>query len=200
LGVACDEALQQTGFSSPDALDANMAPCMAALSWIDCQSSDATLCPGPTDSQLWLTRYAKVFSAYQSLNGQLQLDLVTVGPAKLQATQSAAQTVASQGLSQALSQAQPPLDFTIASYCANYGLASYNGTSIVDYVQSYARVPGYGIQGTSILVTLLALYEANAISQADTIALMQTMAGDDQVELGTKLYVEQLLFQSGVID
>lgn len=200
LGIACDEALQQTAFSSPEDLDSILSPCSSGISWINCQSSSGVCPSSSADTQAWLTRYSQVFAALQSLNSQLDLDMVTAGPAGLQTTSALAHSVAQQGLSQALASAQPPLDFTIAAYCAQYGVDSYNGTDIVNYLLSYASIPDYGIQGSNIVQTLMALYNANRVSSTQAIALLQQLAADDHIELGTKLYIEQIFFASGVID
>jgi hypothetical protein len=200
LGVACDDALTQTVYSSPEDLASILSPCSAGIAWINCQSSTGVCPSSSADTQAWLTRYGQVFAALQSLNGQLDLDMVTAGPAGLQSTPALAQSVAQQGLSQALASAQPPLDFTIAAYCAQYGLDSYNGTDIVNYLLSYASVPDYGIQGSNIVQTLMALYNANRVSNTQALSLLQQLAADVHIELGTKLYIEQILFASGVID
>jgi S1-C subfamily serine protease len=201
LEIACEAALTQTSYSSPEDLDNILAPCTAGISWINCQSSDTSLCPSSaTDTQQWSTLYSQVFNELQALNQQLDLDMVTSGPAGLQTTGALAQSVARQDLSQALAAAQPPLDFTIAAYCAQYGVNSYNGQTIVSYLRSYAAVPDYGLQGTNIVLTAIALNKANTISGTETIALLQNLSADDHIELGTKLYIEQILFNSNVID
>jgi V8-like Glu-specific endopeptidase len=201
LGIACDEALQQTVYASPEDLDNILSPCSAGLSWINCQGGDPDLCPStPTDVQAWQSRYSQVFDELQVLNAQLDLDMVTTGPAGLQSTQAAAQSVALRDLQQALSAAQPPLDFTIAATCAQNGLDPCEGTDLVDYLRSYPSVPDYGLQGTNIVQTAMYLYSSSKISGTETLTLLQTLASDGHIELGTKLYIEQIQYASGVID
>ena len=203
LGIACDEALARTSYDSPEALASILSPCLAGVSWINCQSGSGGSCPSnATDAQAWLTRYTQVYSELQALNGQLDLDMVTAGPAGLQTSQSSAETVATQGLTQALAAAQPPLDFTIAAYCATYGVFSYNGKNIADFVTSYSSVPDYGIQGTNIVVAAMYLNAATPqqLSQQAVIDLLSRLAADPNIELGTKLYIEKIQFDSKLID
>ena len=203
LGNACDEALKQTSYASPEDLDSLLAPCTAGVAWINCQASDTNLCPAsPADIQNWQTRYTEVYDVLLALNAQLDFDMVTTGPAGLQSTQAAAQSVALADLQEALAAAQPPVDFTISATCAQpqIGLDPCDGVDLAEYLFSYPTVPDYGLQGTNIVNTLMALNASSKLSGSDTITLLQNLANDSHIELGTKLYIEQIQYNSGLID
>ena len=140
LGTACDAALARTSFTSPDDMSAAFAPCEAAEGWIECRT-DVTTSFGscPPDADAWAARYQNVFQRWLALNGQLDLVVVSFGPAVLAATQAAGQASGASLLTAGLQQAGAPLDFNVANFLAAFDVLSYGGTSIVTYDRAYAQ-------------------------------------------------------------
>jgi V8-like Glu-specific endopeptidase len=209
LGTACDAALAVQSYASPDDLESALAPCFEATAWIDCiqttgNSGSAASSPGfsvcPTDVAAWQQRYQSAFDALRMLNGMLELDLVTFAPEYLATSKQAGFASAAQNLQATLAAANPPLDFTIANVLAAFGVFSYQGTSLVDYVHNYGKVPGYGIAGTDIASTALWLFDNGAISRTDVLSVLQSLASDPNVDEGAKLYVEDELYQAHSIN
>ena len=208
LGAACDAALLVQDYASPDDLQAALEPCYDAEAWIACAPSASTGVPSattyptcPTDTAAWAQRYQGAFNRIEALNGQLSLDLVSYAQAALASSTAVGQATASQMLQSALQAAnpQPPLDFSIASYLAEFSVLTYQGASVVDFVRNYSKVPDYGLNGAEIANALLWLVSAQAVDRADALAILQSLAADPNVDLGAKLYIEEIRYQSQAI-
>jgi hypothetical protein len=100
-------------------------------------------------------------------------------------------------MSQALASANTLLDFTVATYLAAFQVDSYQGTNILSYVQNYKNVPDYALQGSNIANAALWLNNSGELSGSDTNAILKALASDPNVDLGAKLYIEQVQYQSG---
>jgi trypsin-like peptidase len=202
LGAQCDAGLARQDYASPEDLASALAPCSQAELWIECRG-DAP--PGgfgvcPEDSGAWLTRYQAVYDHWRALNGELSLNMVSFGPAALAGSQAQGLAVGAQKLADSLSTAHAPLDFSVASYLAAFEVYSYGGTSVVDFLRAYTKWTGYPLSATSVASTALWLNHDGQLSGADTQSLLKTLAADDQVDIGTKLYVEDVLYQSAALD
>ena len=84
LGAACDSGLALPSFESPDDLSSTFAPCVAAVSWIECRADAGTafgVCPD--QPIVWQARCQSVYDRARAFNGQLQLGMVTVCPESL---------------------------------------------------------------------------------------------------------------------
>ena len=202
LGSACDAALARNDFASPNDLASALAPCTDAMDWIECRSDAPAggfgVCPD--DVTAWRSRYQGVFDHWHELNGQLELAPIAFGDAALEAYKSNGQAVASQNLRQALGAAMTPLDFDVANYLAAFDVESYDGARLVDFLQGYSNVPGYALSGTSIASAMLWLNNNMAVSGPDVRTFLQRLAGDDNIDLGAKLYIEEVLYESGALD
>lgn len=201
LGAACDAALAVQDYASVDDLAAGLMPCTDAELWIQCNSfptqpSYAVCPPDPSD---WSTRYQSIFNRYLALNGLLSLNEVSFAPAALATTNTAAISQGASTLQQALLVAQAPIDFNVSNYLAAFGVTSYAGQNLVDYVQNYASVPDYPLQATSIASTALWLLSDGAMDRSTVLSLLQTLASDPSVDVGTKLYIEDIQYQAGVL-
>jgi hypothetical protein len=201
LGAACDGGLARTSFESPEDLSSAVAPCSAASLWIDCRRdapADFSVCPDqPPD---WQRRCQSVYDRWRSLNGQLELSFVSSCRAALASSQADGMSAGAQGLEQALAAAKPPLDFGIANSLAKFHVDSYAGTRIVDFLHAYASFPDYALSGTEIASAALWLNGADALSRTDTISLLKALYSDDKIELGTRLYIEEILYVSAALD
>jgi hypothetical protein len=200
LAAACDAGLARDDYASPEDLTAGLGPCLDAEGWIDCRSDAMpafAVCPDDVDA--WRQRFQGVFDRMQALNGSLQLDAITFAQASLETSTSAGQTVAQSNLKAALAKAGAPLDFQIANYLAAFDISAYDGRATADFVRHYASVPGYGFQATSIASTALWLGSSGIFTRADTTAVLRQLAADPGVDLGAKLYIETVLYQSGVL-
>jgi hypothetical protein len=201
LATACDAGLAQMAYESPDDMSSALAPCSSAELWIDCRSDVmSAFAQCPEDGSGWGTRYQSVYEHWQALNGELALDMVSFAPAAL--TQSRAAGIASGAalLQQALTAAQAPLDFAVANYLAAFQVGSYDGTRLLDFVHGYARFPDYTLSGTAIAATALWLADDGEIDRADIISFLKALAGDGGIDLGSKLYIEDVLYRAGELD
>jgi V8-like Glu-specific endopeptidase len=202
LGRACDAALAEQDFRSPEDLSTALAPCDDAMLWIECRS-DATAvpygieCPS-VDIDAWTARFQAMNARWRAMNGTTYLAPVSFGIASLQTSNSLGLSAGSTSLQKALADAQEPIDFGIANYLAAFGVASYGQTTISTYVAGYARVPGYAISATSIASAAVWLANDGVLSADAARNVLTSLQNDPSVSVGTKLYVEDLLHQGGV--
>jgi len=200
LGAACEVGLARTDYESPEDLAAALQPCSDALTWIDCQSSNATpprVCPTGAEQTAWATRFKSTFDHYRKLNRQLYLDMVSYAPGALE-TGAQASTVSHDELQQAVADAKPPLDFNLALYFAIYGIDSYNGVSIRDFVKNYTKVPHYELSLGDIALADLWLTQNNTGTGEATF--LANLKNDAKASLGSKLYIEELRYEYGTLD
>jgi hypothetical protein len=205
LGDACDTGLAQTAFASPDDLGAAVDPCVQAVLWIECRSDEMMtvstgfgVCPPAADA--WQSRYKNVYDHWVALNGQLMLDMVSFGPAALAHSKAEGTASGAEKLGAALQFSGPPLDFNIAAYLAAFNIDSYGGTRIVDFLHGYAKSPGYALSGEDIAATALWLSQNGQLSGPDTVSFLKTLAGDEHLDIGAKLFIENVLYQSHALD
>ncbi len=200
LANQCDAALMQTAFASPADLTSALAPCTAGLEWIDCRSDSTNpfkVCPLNPDD--WKARYQKVYDLWISFNGQQLLSTISFGDAALAGDESSGQTVGGQNLVSALRAAKTPLDFTVANYLAAFGVPSYGGKDLATFLKGYAMVPGYGLSGNAIASAMVYLNNAMLVSGSDVTSFLQGLENDPNIDLGAKLYIEEVLYRSGAI-
>jgi V8-like Glu-specific endopeptidase len=201
LADACDAGLARANYESPEDLAGALEPCFAAELWCECRSDVSrqfAVCPDlPAD---WLHRYQAVYDHWRAFNGSLVLNMVTFAPAALAASAHDGLVAAAKNLAQALADADPPIDFGIASVLAALDIPIYRGTRMVDFLRGYKSVPDYALSGTQIADTTVRLGRWGVLGAPDVLSLLQDLAADGQIELGTKLYVEQLLHDSNALD
>ena len=201
LGAACDTGLARDDYESPEDLTDALAPCLDAELWIECRSDAPAggfgVCP--TDADAWRQRYQAVNEHWISLNDQLQLDPLTFGIAGLSSSMAQGMSDGAQSLQTALAAAKPPLDFDIANYLAAFQVASYAGVQTLGYVRGYASVPGYALSATDIASSALWLNHNGTLSASDTTSLLRALDGNVGVDIGSKLYIEDILYQSGAL-
>ena len=202
LGAMCDTGLARQDYASPEDLAGALAPCSSAELWIECRSDAQpggfAVCPG--DSATWQGRFQAVYDHWRALNGELVLGMVSFAPAALTASRAQGVAAGSQSLTSALAAANAPLDLSIAAYLAAFDVDSYGNTRIIDYVKAYAKVPAYALSGTDIASAALWLNFDAKLSGSDTTSFLKALAADDQIDLGTKLYIEEVLYLSGALD
>jgi S1-C subfamily serine protease len=207
LAAACDQGLARTDIASPDDLSNALAPCTDAEAWIQCGGGTAPgstpdtfgVCPG--DVMAWQARFQGVFDRNKALNGALTLDVVSFGVAALSTGNGAGNSTSDglQSLQNALAAANAPLDFFVLDYLAAFGATSYQGTNLLDYLQSYDTKPGYPQSGTDIASSMLWMLTNGKVNRQVAISFLQRLAGDSHIELGAKLYVEDNLYQAGAL-
>ncbi len=199
LGEACDAGLARTDYESPDDLSAALAPCTDALQWINCASpatDGSSVCPD--DAAAWVQRYQAVYDHWIALNGDLELEMLTFGMAALMPTNG--QATATQNLQAALAAANPPFDFNIAFYLATFNVPSYAGVTTLDFLNAYKTFPDYALSGTQIVQTALSLYQNQELGSTAALNLLQTLAADPTIDIGTKLYIEDVQYQSSALN
>ncbi|MGC4119772.1 MAG: trypsin-like peptidase domain-containing protein [Myxococcales bacterium] len=204
LGEACDAGLARTDLRSPEDLDAALAPCDAAMTWIECETDasapiHATACPSMEERSAWTSRYWAMNQAWRDLTGELHLAAVSFGISSLQSSKREGVEEGARNLLLALEQADAPLDFNVASYLAAFQVSSYAGTELKTYVLEYSKVPGYDLFGTSIPSTALWLNSAHKLASQDLKDLLAKLSADPNVTIGTQLYVEDYRYRMGVL-
>jgi hypothetical protein len=197
LASACDAGLARTDIASPTDLLNALAPCTDAEEWIQCNSGAAAFGVCPVDVMAWQNRFQGVFDRWNALNGQLSLGVISFSMAALSGSSSAGKATALGNLRSALAAAHAQLDFHELVYLAAFGATSYGGTSFIDYLQSYDTRPGYAASGTDIASAMLWLFDNGSASRDDVISFLRRLAADAHIDIGTKLYVEDQLYQAG---
>jgi V8-like Glu-specific endopeptidase len=203
LGTACDAGLARQDYASPEDLGSALTPCTQAELWIDCRGDAPSTSTSPAfkvcppDADAWSARYANVNAHWRALNGELSLDEVSFAPAYLALSVSAAQTVGSETLQAAVTAAKPILDFSIANYLAAFNIDSYRGEDLLAFVRGYASFPDYALFGDHLVNTALWLDTDGVMTGPDAVSFLHTLAGDGAIELGTKLLIEDVLYESG---
>ncbi len=204
LGEACDRALSNEAYSSPEDLDAIEAPCFASESWIDCQAPSTTgslpVCPDTDSRAAWSARYAKIFDRHRALNGALYLGELTFAQSSLELSESVGTSHGASLLQAFLDSERPPLDFAMAPYLAAFGITSYGGTSLLDYVHQYEHAPRYELSLHGIVSTALWLNRRQVMSYDDIIGILGRLDADPRLTLGVKLRIEEVRHASKVID
>ncbi len=204
LGASCDTALAGS-YASPDDLTAGLQPCYDALSWIQCQggttptTSVATVCPSAADIPTWQSRFTQMNALTVAMNDQVSLYPLSFGIASLQSSTSAGQAAGASAITTALQAASTPIDMNVANYLAAFAVPSYAGTTVASYVQGYAKVPDYAIQATDIASAASWLAQGGAITNDQAIQLVQALYADPAVDVGDKLYMEDVLYAAGVL-
>ncbi len=204
LGTACDAALAVHDYATPEDLDGAIVPCGDALSWIECRaehltSPTGTVCPGGSDAAAWLQRFTQVNAATVALNDQASLSFVSFGAAQLTGNDAAGTTAGAAGLQQALKAISAPLDPDVANYLAAFDVSSYGGVQIASYVSGYTSIPDYAISAGEVASSALWLYTDNLLGNDAALGIVEALYADPSVDLGTKLYVEDIEYQAGVI-
>jgi hypothetical protein len=202
LAQACDAALARTDFVSIDDMRATQAPCFDAMSWLECRT-DLTQ-PRPSsacaDTAAWASRFQKVNEASRGLNGQISLNAVSFAVARLSSTMDAGKAAGSASLSAALDEAQTPLDLILTPYLAAFGIDTYAGVSVAEYVRGYRQVAHYELAASNLANAAGWLYDNGAFSKADVAQMLRDLDDDRNVSLGSKLLVEELRYDFGVLD
>jgi V8-like Glu-specific endopeptidase len=205
LGTACDAALAVTDYATPDDLTTALQPCYDAMSWIECRtdepaSSLGTVCPSSPELAAWTQRFDGVNAATVALNGQVDDYAVSFAIAALSADIDAGYAAGAKSLVAALESASYPLDPDSAQYLAAFGIGSYAGTSLVTYVEGYAKIPEYDRQAGDLAYAIVNLEEATLLPSGEAASLLSALASDPTVDVGDKLYIESLQYQLGQID
>jgi hypothetical protein len=202
LAAACDAGLARNDYASPDDLTSALQPCVDAAQWIDCRSDTMApfhVCPDSAGASTWLTRFGAVVDHWRAFNGQLALVEASFAPASLSPSMATGQEAGSRTLSQLLQAATPPLDFELAAYLAAFGILSYDATNLVDYVRGYKTAAAYALFGRDIVSAAVWLNHAHALSGSDTTTLLQALDADKTIDVGTKLYIDKILYNSGML-
>ena len=202
LGNACDAALARSDFKSPEDMADALAPCDDAQAWIECRGDSSgklygTLCPDSADLSKWVSRNQTVNQMWENMNGTFDYAAVSFNIAALQSNKSAGTTAGAQSLQQALDAAHPHLDFTLAYYLAAFGINSYDGTNIHDYVVNYAKVPHYELSAELIAYAATWLYGNGYLSSSALLSLEKKLNDDPKVSIGSQLAIEDFLYEIG---
>jgi hypothetical protein len=205
LGTACDAGLAVTDYATPDDLTAALQPCYDAMSWIECRtdeppSSLGTVCPSSAEVARWTERFQGVNGATVALNGQVDFDAVSYAIAELAPDVDAGYAAGATSLLAALDSVKYPLDAYAAQYLAAFGVDSYGGTSLVTYVEGYAKIPEYDRQAGDLAYAIVSLEEDTLLPSDEAASLLSALASDPTVDVGDKLYIESLQYQLGEID
>jgi hypothetical protein len=203
LGTACDAALAAQ-YATPDALSAGLQPCDDGLGWIQCQAEEitttsGTVCPSGDDLIAWQGRFTQMNAVWVALNGETLLYPVSFGIASLSPTEAAGTAAGATSLQAALNGAAEPLDLDVANFLAAFAITSYAGSKTASYVTGYASVPGYAILAGDTASAALWLIANGLVTNAQGLAIVEDLYADPTVDVGDKLYIEDALYQAGVL-
>jgi hypothetical protein len=200
LGSACDAGLARMDYASPEDLSAGLQPCFDAENWIECRT-DAMMpfavCPANADA--WNARYRGVFEYWRTFNGQLDLDEMSFAEAALSSDMAGGRAAGGSLLMQALAEAHPPLDFHVALHLAAFHIATYDGTSVVDFVRNYASVPDYPLNGQFLVSAILWLGDLGSMDTSEAGSLLKALHSDPEIDVGTKLFIEVAEYYRGIL-
>jgi hypothetical protein len=203
LGAACDAALAVQDYVTPEDLTAGLQPCFDAEIWIQCakftSSTGSSFGVCPDDPADWQRRYQAIFEYWRSFNGELELDEVSFAIAALSTDSTSGQQAGAYALTQALSEANPPLDFVVAQHLAAFNITEYQGTSILQYVQNYKNVPDYALNGEFIVSAIQWLDYWALLTNDQLQSMLAALHGDGAIDLGTKLLIEQVEYNRGIL-
>jgi hypothetical protein len=200
LGQACDSALARNDFASLDELYGALTPCYDAQAWIECRSDASAVpygvvCPPPADATAWANRYLAANDLDVAMNGRADYYTVSGAIAHLQSSMAAGVTAGERSLQQVLDSTAPTLDLRLAYYLAAFGISSYAGTRISDYIVNYQRIPHYELQASYIAYAASWLVGNGAMERNDMVALAKKLMTDPDVDIGTKLSIEDFLYE-----
>jgi hypothetical protein len=161
--------------------------------------SSGAVCPSAADQALWQQRFTQMNAASVALNGQVSLDPVSFGVASLATSKAAGLTAAAASLQQALDGASTPLDLGVATYLAAFAVPSYRGVKTVSYVTGYASVPGYALDASDVAAAAVWLSNNQMLGGDQALSIVEQIYADPTVDVGDKLYAEDVEYQSGVL-
>jgi len=162
-------------------------------------TAPGTVCPSPSDVLLWQQRYAQMNAAYVTLNGQNWLDPVSFGVAALSSSKATGMAAGASSLQQALNGAAQPIDLGVSDYLAAFAVPSYRGTNVPNYVTGYATVPDYAIDAGDAASAAVWLVDNDLLSRDQALAVVAQLYADPSVDVGDKLYIEDVEYEAGVI-
>lgn len=202
LAQACDSALDRSDFVSLDEMDTAQAPCYDAMSWLECrtdlrQPSPLRVC---REAAAWRARFQRLSEAARALNGQVSLNAVSFAIAHLAATEAEGRTDGRGSLSVALSEAHTPLDLHLTPYLAAFGIATYAEMSVAAYVRGYRQVSHYELAASNLANAAAWLYDRGEFTKAELRQMLQDLANDASVSVGSKLLIEELRYEFRVLD
>jgi Trypsin-like peptidase domain len=202
LGQACDAALARTDFVSIDDMNEAQTPCFEAMAWLECRSDLKSPPPSSVcvDSAAWAARFQLLNQAWVGQDGRVLLDTVSFFIAHLSDTYDDGITAGRTSLSNALATAQTPLDLTLSPYLAAFQISQYGGTDVTAYVRNYRQVPHYELSATNVANAAAWLYDSGAFTKNDLAQMLSDLAKDSNVSLGTKLLVEELQYDFGLVN
>lgn len=200
LGTACDAALARQDYTSPNDMEDALSPCYDAQTWIECRldadpSPYATVCPDSSDTIAWRSRFKALNQKWLDMTGQPDYDSLTFGIASLETGMFSGLAAGAQELQQAVTASTAPLDLSLAYYLAAFNLPTYAGVTITDYLTNYRTTLHYELGDRYIAYGTAWLFAHNRISRSDMLLLLNGLYNDPDVSLGTKLDIEDLLYE-----
>lgn len=204
LGDACDEGLARDDYTSLEQLQSGFTPCLAAIDFIECRRDvpeppHALSCPEAAVLDVWRTRLETVTRKQRAFNGSVDLFPISIAIEGFAEDQAAAEHAARTNILAALGETQPPLDFSLASYLAGYGIEDYDRQSTREWIVKYSQVPHYERSAWDITLGALWLYDAGALDAKRALGIARQLYENDQVSLGDKLRIEEVLYNSDAL-
>jgi hypothetical protein len=87
----------------------------------------------------------------------------------------------------------------VANYLAAFGIASYRGASTTSYVTSYTSIPNYALDAGDIASAAGWLFGDGLLTRDQALGILRTLDGDPSVDVGAKLYIEELEYGAGTL-
>lgn len=204
LGLACDRALENHSFSSPDDLENQIAPCSAARRWLNCKNlSDGAgykVCPMSEKANKWHDRFVAAAEKVRLFNGYSFYSWL-VTPVLLEHSNGEATHTENTLLLNYTGSANPPLDHELAYYLLEGadGRTKYQGIDVADFIINYRNHAQYEFQYSWIIYGHGLLYQEHIITRAEFGHAINAMFGDDRLDLGSKLSLEEFAYNYGFL-
>jgi hypothetical protein len=202
MAAACDESLARDDYTSIEQLQGELAPCFSALDFIECRDDvgeqaqqTPKQCPR-AERAAWQMRLLSASDKQHRFNGSLDLSAVSYSTEALADSQSDAEQTARTNILATLDRTKPRLDFSVASYLAAYGIASYDNQITRDLFLHYREVPFYERYAWEISISALWLYSANQLTRAQALKVAKDLYRDEKVNIGAKLRIEEVLYNA----
>jgi hypothetical protein len=202
LAEACDAALSSSGYATLDDFASAVEPCYDAQSWIECRKeavASGSVCPEESSRDAWQKRYQQLNDWQTKLNGMADYPSVSFGIAALEATEAQGTAAGADALENVLAAAAPSLDFELAYYLAAFSINRYGDATISNYISNYRTTPHYELNAKAIAYAATWLYGNGTLNATRVMSILNELHTDAKVDLGAKLAIEDLLYESGAL-
>jgi hypothetical protein len=204
IGTACDAALNDHDAPSITVLEERLAPCYAAMDWLECREDVdykpyGHVCPDEDLRQTWRDRFQALNAIELSLNGIPELEAVSYGIAQLENDSDAGVAAGKKSLEALLNTSTLNLDFQLTYFLSDFGFKTYQETALADYIIHFAVAPGYTLDIGYITYSAINLYIAKELSSDQFTKVLTDLLYDPSISITARLLAESILYEVGLL-